>query len=125
MKSTRLLNQTRGTVVCDSCGIADNLFTRVRGLLGRTSLADHEGLLITPCPSIHMFGMKFAIDAIFVTRGNVVTDLVEGIAPGQVYTARKHHGKPYATIELPVGAISRSQTQLGDLILCEDRATRL
>jgi uncharacterized membrane protein (UPF0127 family) len=121
MKSVRLRNETRGNVLCDDCGVADNILTRIRGLLGRKSLPPGQGLLIVPCPSIHMFGMKFAIDAVFITRDNVVTDFIENIAPGKMYVARAHHGKAHAAIELPSGAIAASGLQRGDQLSAEPK----
>lgn len=121
MKSVRLRNETRGEVLCDECEVADNILTRVRGLLGRKSLPSANGLLIVPCPSIHMFGMKFAIDAIFITRDNVVTDFIENIAPGKMYVAKAHHGKAHAAIELAPGTIAGSGTQRGDQLSLEPK----
>ena len=119
MKFLRIINSTRDVILCERCGVADNLFTRVRGLLGRTGLEPDEGLLLRPCPSIHMFGMKFSLDVLFATSDNVVTDFVEGIAPGKVYVAKAHCGKAHTAIELPVGTIARSRTQLGDTLILE------
>jgi uncharacterized membrane protein (UPF0127 family) len=142
MKTVRLLNHTRGTVLCQRCDVADNPFTRIRGLLGRKALAPDEGLLITPCPSVHMVGMKFAIDVIFLTRENLITDWVENLPAGfHFYIAKPRvdsgeqqfdkaplpppsgveagYGKPFAALELPVGAIARSNAQLGDKITLE------
>src|SRR4028119_1862029 len=96
MKIVCITNTTRSTVLCDRCGVADNLFTRVRGLLGRSGLEPDEGLLINPCPSIHMFGMKFPLDVVFITTDNVVTDFVENIAPGKAYVAKANAGKARA-----------------------------
>lgn len=121
MKSVRLRNETRGRVLCDHCEVADNILTRVRGLLGRQSLPAGEGLLIVPCPSIHMFGMKFALDVIFITRDNVVTDFIENIAPGKAYVAKAHPSKAHSAIELPVGTIAASGTQLGDQLSIESK----
>ena len=121
MKTVRLRNETRGGVLCEHCEVADNILTRVRGLLGRQSLPSGQGLLIVPCPSIHMFGMKFAIDAIFITRDNVVTDFIENIAPGKMYVAKAHHGKPHAAIELAAGTIAASGVERGDQLSIEPR----
>jgi len=51
-----------------------------RALLGRSGLADDEGLWI-PTSSIHMFGMRFAIDVIYADRDGRVLKLVRGIRP--------------------------------------------
>ena len=119
MKKVRVVNVTRQSVLSQECEVADGLFTRVRGLLGRSGLPEGHGLLIVPCPSIHMFGMKFALDAVFIDRDNTVVDFVEGLTPGKLYVARpleegEAKRKAHAAIELPVGAIARTQTQRGD-----------
>ena len=120
MKTVRVLNTTREGVLCENCKVASNIFTRVRGLLGRTSLEENEGLLIVPCPSIHMFGMKFSLDVIFLSRENAVTDFVENIAPGKYYVAKPEHGKAHSALEVPVGTIARTSTQRGDVLHFED-----
>ena len=56
-----------GRVVCERCAIADGPLTRLRGLLGRRALPRGEGLLLRPSPSIHTWGMRFAIDAVFLS----------------------------------------------------------
>ncbi len=63
-----VLRKEDGTVVCARCGIADSPLLRMRGLLGRSSLAADEGLLVRPAGSIHMLFMRFAIDAVFCDR---------------------------------------------------------
>jgi uncharacterized membrane protein (UPF0127 family) len=120
MKIVRLVNATQDRVLCERCGLANNIWTRVRGLLGRKTLPDDEGLFITPCPSIHMWGMKFAIDVVFVTRENIVTDIIENIAPGRYYVAKAQRGKPFAAIELPAGKVAANKVVIGDQIVVEE-----
>lgn len=114
MRIVSITNTTRQTTLAERCQVAETPWSRIRGLLGRASLGDGEGLLLAPCNSIHMFGMKFAIDVVFVTRDLVVTDLVAGIAPGRMHLAHNHSGKPWAAVELPVGTIVATGTQRGD-----------
>jgi uncharacterized membrane protein (UPF0127 family) len=117
-------NETRQRVLSGHCTVAKSLLTRIRGLLGRTGLEEGEGLFIDPCPSIHMFGMKFPLDVIFVTKENVVTDFVEDIAPGKAYVAKANAGKARAALELPVGTIRDTSTQVGDVLLFETTSER-
>lgn len=119
MKNVRLINDTRGRVLCERCRVADNIFTRVRGLLGRSTLEAGEGLLIAPCPSIHMFGMKFALDVIFIARDNTITDYVENILPGKLYVAQSHFGKAHAALEVVPGTIAATGTERGDKVRLE------
>lgn len=119
----RIENTTRATILAARCGVADNLVTRIRGLLGRDGLEDGEGLLISPCPSIHMWGMKFALDAVFLDSEGVVIDLAEDLKPGKYFVAKPLESegatlKARDVIELPVGTIARTQTQRGDRLQC-------
>ncbi len=116
MKNACIYNLTRQNVACDKCQIADNLITRMRGLSGRKSLGEDEGLLIVPCPSIHMFGMKFSLDVVFVTKEMIVTDIRENIAPRQIYVAKDNAGKPYSALEMPIGSVARCGVQIGDVL---------
>jgi uncharacterized protein len=72
----------------------------MKGLLGRSSLEPGEGILLRPAGSIHMFFMRFAIDAIFCDRDLVVIDVVRGLRPGKM-AARKG---AKVVIELAEGA---------------------
>ena len=116
MKTVCIIRDHDNAVICEHCQIADNLLTRVRGLLGRTHLDEDEGLLIVPCPSIHMFGMKFALDVVFLSKANVVFDFVENIAPGKHYVAKKTHGKAHSALELPAGTIARHNIEIGQTL---------
>ena len=122
MKTVRIFNATRQILLCENCGVADSLFTRVRGLLGRSTLPAEEGLLIVPCPSIHMFGMKFFLDVVFLSSQNIVTDFVENIAPGKFYLAQNHFGKAHSALEIIPGKIAQTNTQRGDEIRLEPRS---
>lgn len=119
MKTISIHNTTRNQTLCKNCGVADNPLTRMKGLLGRKTLAEGEGLLIVPCSSIHMWGMKFSLDVIFLTRENVVTDFVENIAPGKIYAAKRHHGKAHAALEVAAGTAAINGLQRGDQLKIE------
>ena len=89
------LRKEDGTVVCGRCLVADSALLRMKGLLGRAGLADDEGIYLAPAGSIHMFFMRFAIDAVFVDRDLRVTKVVENLRPWRVAAAR---GEPVAAV---------------------------
>ena len=91
--------------------LAVRLGSRLKGLLGSTGLADGEGLWLEPCSSIHMFFMRFPIDVVFVDRYAVVVRLVENVAPWRMAAGGR---RARAALELPTGAIARSDTRVGD-----------
>jgi uncharacterized membrane protein (UPF0127 family) len=99
------LRKEDGTVVCARVSLALNPFTRMKGLLGRNSLAVDEGILLRPAGSIHMLFMRFAIDAIFLDRELVVVDVVRGLRPWKL--AARRGAKQ--VIELAEGAASGVQ----------------
>jgi uncharacterized membrane protein (UPF0127 family) len=107
----RIENVTRGTTVADRVLVARSIRDRTVGLLGRDSLAADEGLWIERSPSIHMFFMRFAIDAVFVDADRRVTKVVPDLKPWRVVW-----WAPGARdcLELPVGAAARSDTRRGD-----------
>jgi len=109
----RFVNSTRKTVLAERALSAKTVFTRFKGLLGTSELAAGGGLLIDPCNGIHMFWMKYAIDAIFVDRDYKVVGLVPNIKP---WAASKVYGNARACLELPVGTIKQSATQVGDVL---------
>lgn len=122
-RTVTLVNSRDSRVICERCIVADSFWRRGRGLLGRSHLAPEEGILLLPGSSIHMFGMKFAIDVVFVTREDVITDMVENIAPGKAYVAKGQSGKPFGALELAAGAVTRLGLQVGDKILRQEQAS--
>jgi uncharacterized membrane protein (UPF0127 family) len=104
-------NADRDTVLGDEVEIADDWWRRLRGLLGRPQLMLGEGLLISPCRSVHMYGMKFGLDVVFISRDGRVVGLYEALAPGRM--SRWHRDALHA-LEVPPGTIASSQTRLGD-----------
>ncbi len=104
-------NLTNNNVLSLEAWLADTFFTRARGLLGVPSFKDGQCLIITHCNSIHMFFMKFAIDAVFLDRNSHVVGLVRHIKPNQLSPI---FWKADKVLELPTGTIERTKTSLGD-----------
>ena len=87
MKTAKLLDQN-GNIVCAQCRLAVTPWARMKGLLGRSSLEPGEGMLFRPGGSIHMFFMRFSIDAVFCTRELEVIDVVRGLRPWKLAARR-------------------------------------
>ena len=66
---------------CLTIKIADTFCTRLRGLLGTKRLNENEGLLIKPCNSVHMVGMRYAIDIVYLDKKNKILKVVENLKP--------------------------------------------
>ena len=93
--------------------VADNIVTRLVGLLRTAELRRGEGLYIVPCSQIHMFGMKYAIDVVFLDRVGLVVGLCEAIKPGAISPM---FFNAYGCLELPTGVIADTGTKDGDEI---------
>ena len=94
------LSKDDGTVISRNCLLAVTSFTRSRGLLGRGQLEPGEAMLFRPAGSIHMFFMRFAIDAVFCDRDLVVIDVVRDLRPWRM--AGRKGAK--VVVELAAGA---------------------
>ncbi|MCK5178892.1 MAG: DUF192 domain-containing protein [Candidatus Omnitrophica bacterium] len=108
-----IINTTKNTVIAQKARIADTFFSRMVGLLNRSSLLKDEALIITCCQSIHMFFMRFAIDAIFVDKNNCVVGIVKGIKP---FCLSRIFFRSSYVVETPEGIIVQTETSLGDKI---------
>ena len=89
------------------------------GLMGRRSLAAGSALWLPGTNGIHMFFMRFPIDAVFLGRPDAdgarrVMSTHRRVRPwiGIVPFIRGGHG----VLELPVGAIDASGTVRGDIV---------
>ena len=78
-----LKNLTREEILAARVEKATSTLSRIKGLLGRTSLAHHHTLWILNCNSIHTFFMSFSIDAIFVNKTLTVKAVYKNIKPGR------------------------------------------
>jgi hypothetical protein len=115
-------NLTRGSEVAGQVEVADSFSARFRGLMGRASLRAGSGLWLTGTSNIHMFFMRFPIDAVFLGRpasdgGRRVVAMHAGLRPwtGIVWYARGADG----CLELPAGSAAASGTAVGDVIALE------
>src|SRR3712207_7383909 len=104
------LSRVEGGIVCERCSLADNAFTRLRGLLGRRELASGEGILLRPASSIHTAFMRFPIDAVFLGRDGTVLSIAAELPAWRA--AAKRGAK--AVVELPAGECARRGVAVGD-----------
>ncbi len=116
-------NLTRDLVVASRVEVADGLWAKFMGLMGRPALDAGAGLWLPDSNGIHMMFMRFAIDVVFLGapdaasgRGGVrpVLSVHHAVPPwrGLVPFVRGARG----VLELPVGAIDAARVEVGDLI---------
>jgi uncharacterized protein len=126
---TSARNLTRSSDLASDVEVADSLWARFTGLMGRASLGPGAGLWLPDSNGIHMMFMRFPIDAVFVGRaGGGATGRAGGGAASARPVVSVHRGLrawsglvpfvrgAHGVLELPVGVIDASGTEVGDLI---------
>ena len=99
-----------GSIVCERCTVVDRPLARMKGLLGRKELPPDEGILLRPASSIHMWFMRFAIDAVFVDAELRVLRVVHELRPWRVAARRGSR----AVLELAAGEAARRGVREGE-----------
>ena len=112
----RVYNVTRKRALMERGAVADGFWTRLRGLIGHRPLRDGEGLMITPCNSVHTFFMGFPIDVVYVTADGEVAGLAEELPPFRIGPIVR---RARFVLELPAGTVAKTGTRVGDRIVVQ------
>lgn len=68
---------------------ADTFWKRAIGLMGRKDMPDNEGLLLSPCRSIHTFFMRFPIDLVWMDRDENILRIDKSVGAWQTRRCKK------------------------------------
>lgn len=106
MKNKKLIRliTKENEVVLENVVIADSFFSRLKGLMGKNTIKDDEGLLIRPCNSIHSFFMKFNLDIAFIDKNFIVLEIYRDLAPNKL---SKIYKKSKFVIESKTGSLNK------------------
>ena len=112
-------NRTRGEYLATCLQIADNPWTRLRGLIGTSveHFPQGSGLWIVPCRGVHTWAMSFPIDVVYLTQENVVLHLEQGVPPWRFAPVRL---KAASVLELPENTVKATGTTIGDQLEIQD-----
>lgn len=102
-------NLNRGVVIATRVRIAGTSSARRKGLLDFEELPSGFGLWIAPCEAIHTFGMKVALDALFLDKGFRVRKAIQNLSPRRFSVCVSAS----SVLEIEAGAITRSGTEAG------------
>ena len=106
----KVSNLTRQVTLAGSVDVADRGAKRRKGLLGQDRLGREEGLWIVPCEAVHTFGMRFAIDLVYLDRARKVKKVRSEVRPMRLSGCLSAH----SVLELAAGTIHRTGTRPGD-----------
>ncbi len=110
-----------GIVRKDGCG--DNLLTevkktetvleRMRGLLVCGKLSEQQGMIMSPCNSVHTFFMSYNIDIIYLDKDGYVLKVVSSLRPWRLSGCLQ----AVSVLEVLPGVIERSLIEKGDRLI--------
>jgi uncharacterized protein len=114
MQLLRVMNTRLHRELGTRIRVADRWLSRLRGMLARPAPRPGEGLMLTPCSSVHMYGMRYSLDVAFLDMEGKVVGMYHSLGPGA--RTRWHRNATYA-LELPSGTLEESGTSVGDLLI--------
>ena len=103
--------QTGAELLIENFEIAETLWERGRGLLGRKHLETNRALWIKHNNNIHTFFMKFAIDCIFVNRNLEIVKIKKSVPPFRIVGP---YWKSHSVIEAASGFADAKNLNIGD-----------
>jgi len=109
MRRIRVVNATRDRILAERALLADNHWTRLRGLLGRPCPEPGGGLVLVPCSQVHTFFMGYAIDVCYAAEDGEVLRVLPSVPPWRMTLPCLG---AHWTVELAPGGLG--DTRVGD-----------
>ncbi len=109
-----------GAIVAPTVEGAFDSARRRRGLLGRDAMPAETAVVIAPSSAIHTFGMRFAIDVVFVARDGAILKVRPSVQPWRVTAC----WGAFAAIELAAGTTTALPLRQGDRLEIRSGAMR-
>ena len=107
-------NFSKKIILAKNATLANNIFLRLKGLLGTKDLSQNSALIIKPCSSIHTFFMQYNIDVIFVDKDNKIIAILTDLEPFKI---SKIYFDAAFCVEFPAGTLEKTSTTIGDTIV--------
>ena len=108
-----------GANVIETVELAVDMASRIVGLLGRSSLGKQRAMYLSPCASIHTFGMKFPIDVFFLGRDMEVKKIVRHVMPWRVVCGG---AGAWSVIEVESGWLPPEALVSGDRVVLQEKS---
>lgn len=92
------------------------MLERMLGLLGRAPLQENEALLLKPCSSVHSFGMRYALDLIYLNKRWEIIKTVKAFKPWRISSCLNAS----MVIEMVAGSLEQLQLIKGIQLVWQD-----
>lgn len=116
MKTISLMTAD-GRPIARNVRVADKFTDRAIGLLRTERIGSDDGLLLIPAASVHTFGMRYAIDVVFLDRRMRVLNVSPRVQPRRVCIGPSGAAR---VLELAAGRISDVVLLIGTYVLVAD-----
>ena len=111
-KVSRELRNEQGAVLVRELGIARTFRERAVGLLGRRYLSADQGLYLEQCCCVHMIGMRFPVDVVFLDAHGMIVQMRSMLRPWRIALC----WEAGHTLELAAGTIEALRLQEGQYL---------
>jgi uncharacterized membrane protein (UPF0127 family) len=88
--------------------VADNFFDRLKGLMFSQELPGCDGLLISPCNSIHTFFMLYEIDILFLDKNFNIVKAIYNLSPWRMTWI---YFRSYQVLEMKAGTMKKNMKE--------------
>ena len=107
---TSLRDAETGRIIAANVEMADTFKKRALGLIGRKFLAENTALWLESCNGIHTFGMRFAIDALYLNKEGIALRVLCNVKPNRICLPMRG---VRVTVEFPAGTLAAQDIAAG------------
>ncbi len=111
MRSVKVINDRTREILFSDVKLADNIWSRFKGLQLQKKLSSQEGLLLRPCSSVHTFFMRFPLDLIHLDKTGRVLSITRQLKPWKIGPVVK---STWQILEVNSGTLDFLDIQTGD-----------
>lgn len=112
MRELKIINK-RSRLFIGNVKVADNVATRIKGLLGRKPLSSFQGLLIKPCKQVHTIGMSYPLSIWYIDKQLKIIKIVDSLEP---YRISPYVKDSHLIIEFPSKWAEITGSEEGDFL---------
>ena len=93
--------------------LAGGFWARTVGLLGRRGMPPRRALFLPHCGCVHIFGMRFTLDLVFVRADGTVDAVRRGVRPWRIAWGTRRSDAVY---ELAAGTLPPDTPRPGETL---------
>ena len=87
-------------IILEDILVANRIFDRLIGLMFAKKPNNGNGLLLTPCNSIHTCFMWYSLDVVFLNKENQIIKIIRNLRPWRITWI---YWRATKTLEVPAG----------------------